>query len=130
MYILEQQSSRGTSQICPSWPRSGHVLSPSLAPSCEHASCCHAQPGVLLFMTTVQVSPKRLLLSGRLLTNVQVNITTATYDTGHTLIYITLQLLSTFFFKHIPFFWAGWLSSIPFVRYSNNNRALVLPNIL
>ncbi len=35
-------------------------------------------------------SPQGLLLSGWLLTNVQVNITTAIYDTGHTLISITL----------------------------------------
>ncbi len=42
-------------------------------------------------MTTVQVSPQRLLLFGWLLTDVQVNITTAIYDTGHTLIYITLH---------------------------------------
>ncbi len=46
---------------------------------------------------TVQVSPQRLLLSGWLLTNVQVNITTAIYDTEHTLIYITLLLLFMFF---------------------------------
>jgi hypothetical protein len=54
-------------------------------------------------MTTVQVSPQRLLLSGWLLTNVQVNITTAIYDTGHTLIYIILSLLFKFFFTLLPF---------------------------
>jgi hypothetical protein len=42
---------------------------------------------------TAQVSPQRLLLSGRLLTNVQVNITTMLHDTWHTCIYITLVLL-------------------------------------
>jgi hypothetical protein len=67
-------------------------------------------------MTTVQVSPQRLLLSGWFLTNVQVNITTAIYDTGHTLIYIKLLLLFMFLFTLLPFSWAGWLSSIPFVR--------------
>jgi hypothetical protein len=46
MYILEQRSSRGTSQIRPSWPRSKHVLNPAPAPSYEHASCCHAKHGV------------------------------------------------------------------------------------
>jgi hypothetical protein len=70
MYILEQRSSRGTSRIRPSWPRSGHRLNPILASPYEHPSCCHAQPGVELFMTTVQVSPQCLLLSGWLLTNV------------------------------------------------------------
>jgi hypothetical protein len=60
-----------------------------------------------------QVSSQRLLLPGWLITIVQVNITTTTYDTGHTLIYITLVLLFMFFFILPPFFWAGWLSSIP-----------------
>jgi hypothetical protein len=67
-------------------------------------------------MTAVQVSPQHLLLSGWLLTNEQVNITTALYDTGHTRIYITLALLFMFFFfTPLPFFWAGWLPFIPFV---------------
>ncbi len=57
MYILEQRSSCGTSEIHPSWPRSEHVLNPALAPSYEHATCCHAQPDVLLFMTTVMFHP-------------------------------------------------------------------------
>jgi hypothetical protein len=68
-------------------------------------------------MTMVQVSPQRLLLSGWLLTNVQVNITTAIYDIGHTLIHITLLLLFMLFFTLLPFSLAGWLSSIPFFRY-------------
>jgi hypothetical protein len=46
MYILEQRSSCGTWGLCPSWPRSEPVLNPALAPSYEHASCCHDQPGV------------------------------------------------------------------------------------
>ncbi len=73
----------GTSRICPSWPRSEHRLSPILASPCEHVSCCP------LFMTTVLVSPQRLLLSGWLITNVQVNITTALYDTAHMYIHHT-----------------------------------------
>jgi hypothetical protein len=68
-------------------------------------------------MTMLHVSPQRLLLTGWLLTNLQVNITTL-HDTGHTRIYITLVLLFMFFFTLLPFFWAGWLSSIPFVRYT------------
>jgi hypothetical protein len=46
-------------------------------------------------MTTVQVSPQCLLLSGWILTNVQVNITTAIYDTGHTLIYVLHHTISS-----------------------------------
>ncbi len=80
-------------------------------------------------MTTVQVLPQRLLLSGWLLTNVQVNITTALHDTGHTCIYITLALLFMFFFTLLPFFWAGWLSSIPFDRYSYVITSLILITI-
>ncbi len=83
----------GTSRIRPSWPRSGLRLSPTLASPHKHASCCHAQPGILLFIAAVQVSPQRLLLSGWLLTTVQVNITTTLHNTWHTRIYITLVLL-------------------------------------
>ncbi len=64
-------------------------------------------------MTMVQVSPQRLLLSGWLLTNVQVNITTAIYDTGHTLIYITLLLLFLFFFT-LLFYSSGQAGCPPF----------------
>jgi hypothetical protein len=39
----------------------------------EHASCCHAQPSILLFISMGQVShPTPSLLSGWLLTNAQV----------------------------------------------------------
>jgi hypothetical protein len=30
-----------------------------------------------------------------------------------------------FFFTLLPFFWAGWLSSIPFVRYNDNEHIFV-----
>jgi hypothetical protein len=43
--------------------------------------------------------------------------TTTLHDTGHVQ-YITLVLLFMFFFTLLPFFWAGWLSSVPFVRYN------------
>ncbi len=39
-----------------SWPCSELKLNPSLASPYEHASCCHAQPSILLFIATVQVS--------------------------------------------------------------------------
>jgi hypothetical protein len=71
-------------------------------------------------MTTVQVSPQCLLLSGWLLTDVQVNVTPAIHDTWQTLIYITLLLLFMFFFALLPFSWAGWLFSTPLVRYNHN----------
>ncbi len=56
MHIIEQRSSCSTSRICPSWPRSRLKLSPILASPYEHASCCHAQPSILLFIATIQVS--------------------------------------------------------------------------
>ncbi len=94
LYILEQRSSWSTSRICPSWLCSGLKLSPILALPYEHGSCCHAQLNIWLFIATVQVShTQHLLLSGWLLTNVQVNITTMLHDTWHTCIYITLVLL-------------------------------------
>jgi hypothetical protein len=56
LYILEQRSSWSTSWIRPSWPCSGLKLSPILASPYEHASCYCAQPSILLFIATVQVS--------------------------------------------------------------------------
>jgi uncharacterized membrane protein YadS len=73
-------------------------------------------------MTGVQVSPQRLLQSGWLLTAVQVNITTTLHDTGHKPIYITLAFtIHVLLFTPLPFSWAGWLSSIPFVCYTFND---------
>jgi hypothetical protein len=73
-------------------------------------------------MTVVQVSPQRLLLSGWLLTNVQASITTTLHDIEHTCVYITLvtiHFLSSFLLPTpLPISWAGWLSSIPSVRYN------------
>ncbi len=108
----------------PSWPPSGRILNPILASPREHESYCRTRPSVKLFMTTVQVSPQRLLLSGWLLTNVQVNITTMLHDTEHTCIYITLVLLLIFCLLSapLPFSWAGWLSSILFVCYTYVDR--------
>ncbi len=64
------------------------------------------------------------MLSGWLLTNVQENITTTIHATGHTFIYITLLLLFIFFFTPLPFSWAGWLSSIPYVCYNRDQKGL------
>ncbi len=64
-------------------------------------------------MTAVQVSPQRLRLSGWLLTNVRVNITTSLYDTWHTRIYITLALLFMFFFLQL-FHFSGQAGCPPF----------------
>jgi hypothetical protein len=115
MYILEQRSSCGTSRVRPSWPHSGHRLNPILASPYEHASCCHAQHGIWLFMTAVKVSPQRLLLSGWLLFNVQVHITTTIHDIGHMYcIYITLSLLFIFFFFLHLFHFPGQAGCPPF----------------
>ncbi len=112
LYILEQQSSWSTSGICPSWPHSRHKLSPMLASLYEHASCCHAQPSILLFIVTGQVSHLAPSESGWLLTNVQVNITTTLYDTWHTCTYIHhISITIHFFFLHI--FHSSWLAGCP-----------------
>jgi hypothetical protein len=101
MYILEQRSSRGTSQICPSWPHSGHVLNPSLAPSYEHASYCHAQPSV---HTTVNVNGSSFTLTSSSIWVASHQCTSKHHNND------------TWYRAHIS--WAGWLSSILFVRYS------------
>jgi hypothetical protein len=107
-------------RICPSWPRSRLRLSPILAYPYEHSSCCHAQPGSLLFITPAQVSHLVPLLSGWLLTNVQVNIITTLHKSWNTCMYIhyiSIIVYSFFFFTHLPFSWAGWLCLNHTVRY-------------
>ncbi len=132
MYILEQRSSCGTQRVRPSWPRSGHRLNPILASPYEHASCCHAQPSIQPFMTAVQVSPQRLLLSGWLLTNVQVNITTMLHDTGHTCIYITLAFTyscSSFYTSSIFLGRLAVLHSLCPLQYSTINSNHINPPV-
>jgi hypothetical protein len=85
MYILEQPSSWSTSRLRPSWPCSRLRLSFLLASLSEYAYCCHVQPSILLFISMGRVSHLMpSLLSGWLLTNVQVNNITTLHDThGH-----------------------------------------------
>jgi hypothetical protein len=99
MYILKHRSSCGTSRVRPSWPRSGGILNSTLAPSCEHASCCHAWLGDAVYSVWWQwfkFHPNVSCPLGGFSTSVQINITTSTHDTWHTFRYITLQLLSMF----------------------------------
>jgi hypothetical protein len=108
LYILEQPSSCSTSQTRPSWPRSRFGLSLLLVSLSEHASCYHAQPSILLFISMGRVSHLTpSLLPGLFLTNVQVNNITTLHDThGHTFIHhigITFLLL----FLHYKYF-RGW----------------------
>jgi hypothetical protein len=116
LYILEQPSSCGTSRIRPSWPCCRLRLSLLRDSLSEHASCYHAQPSILLFISVGQVSHLTpSLLSGWLLTNVQVNNITTLHDThGHTYIHhigITILLSSVHFFYSS---WqAGWFRPFP-----------------
>ncbi len=102
----------------PSWPLSKLKLSPILASPYEHASV--ATPGcILLFIATVQVSHPCLPLSGWLLTNVQVNIITTLHDMRHTCnLHHTSTSIHFLLSIHLPFSWAGWLSSTRSVRYT------------
>ncbi len=124
LYILEQRISWSTSRIRPAWPCSGLRLSPILASPYEHASCCHAQPGSLLFIAKVQVSHLAPLLSGWLVTNVQVNITTTPHNIWAHVLYsiyvhhISITIHSFFFLTHLPFSWAGWLCPNHIVRHT------------
>ncbi len=110
LYILEQPSSHSTSRMRPSWPRCRLRLSLILVSLTHHASCCHAHPSILLFISMGQVSHLApFLLSGWLLTNVQVNNITTLHDThGH--IYITSALL---------FFSSSYTSSALFGRLAS-----------
>jgi hypothetical protein len=81
---------------------------------------------ILLFTATVQVSHPALLLSGWLLTNVQVNIITMLHNTRHTCIYITLVLLfiSSFYTSSI---FLGRLAALYSLRPLHLQVDVVLP---
>jgi hypothetical protein len=89
----------------------GFGLSLFLVSLSKHASCYHAQPSILLFISVVLVSHQMpSSLSGWLLTNVQVNNITTLHDThGHRYIHhigITILLFFLHFFQ--PSWQAGW----------------------
>jgi hypothetical protein len=91
LYILEQPSSWSASQIRPSWPPSRLRLSLQLALLLNVFIVCPGPPSIVLFVPMDRVSHLTpSLLSERLLTNVQVNNTSALHDTH---LYITLALL-------------------------------------
>jgi hypothetical protein len=107
LYILEQPSSCSTSRIRPSWTRCRLRLNLLLVSLSEHASCYHAQPSILLFISMGRVSHLTpSVLSGWLLTNRQVNNITTLHNTHGTHIYITSALLFFLFFLH--FFHSPW----------------------
>ncbi len=91
-----------------------HRLSLLLVCLTEHASCCHAHPSILLFISMGRVSHLTpSLLSWWLLKNVQVNNITLLYDShGH--IYITLALL---------FFSSSYTSSTLFGRPASSDSS-------
>jgi hypothetical protein len=116
LYILEQPSSCSTLRIRPSQPHCRLRLSLLLVSLSKHASWYHAQPSILLFISMGQVSHLMpSLLSGWLLTSIQVNNIITLYDThGHTYIHhmrITILLFFLYFF-HFP--WqADWFRPFP-----------------
>ncbi len=77
--------------------------------------------GILLFIATVQVSHPRLLLSGWLLTNVQVNIITMLHDTSAHVFTSHLYCYSFLLSIHLLFSWAGWLPSTRSIRYNSSS---------
>jgi hypothetical protein len=83
---------------------------------------CTGPPSILLFVPTDRVSHLTpSLLSGQLLTNVQVNNTAALHDThGHTYIHQKSALLFFFSFTLLPLFLAGRLAQTLPVWHSNN----------
>jgi hypothetical protein len=114
-YILEQLFSCSTSRMHPSWPRCRLGLSLLLVSLSKHASCYHTQPSILLFISMGRVSHLTpSLLSGWLLTNVQVNNITTLHDThGHTYKHHISITILLFFHTSSTLF--GWLAdSDPF----------------
>ncbi len=111
LYILEQRSSWSTSGICPSWPCSRLKLSPILASAYEHASCCHAQPSILLFIATGQISHLALSaiwVASHSCTSKHYN--NATRHMAHMYIH-HISITIHFFFLHI--FHSSWQAGWP-----------------
>jgi hypothetical protein len=123
LYILEQPSSCSTSWIHPSWPRCRLRLSLLLVSLSEHASCHHAQPSILLFISMgwiTHLTPS--LLSGRLLSSVQVNNNNVTWHTCIHHIGITILLFFLHFFRSL---WqAGWFRPFPSDTVIVNNKTM------
>jgi hypothetical protein len=72
MYILGLCSSWGTSQICPSWSPSEHLLAPALSPFGEPRVQSHAiqKRLFIVFMTAAHISPNIFSLR-KFLSNIQ-----------------------------------------------------------
>jgi hypothetical protein len=112
LYILEQPSSCSTARIHPSWPRCRLRLSLLQVSSSVRASCYHAHPNILLFIFLGWVSHLMpSLLSGWLLTNVQVNGIIKLHNTHkHSYIYASHRhYYSSLLLTLLPLFLAGWL---------------------
>jgi hypothetical protein len=114
--MLEQPSSCSTMRMRPSWPRCRFRLSLLLVSLSEHASCYHAQHSILLFISMGLVSHLTpSLLSGWLLTNVQVNNIITLHNTYiYIYTYITSALL---------FFSSSYTSSTLFGRLANSDSS-------
>ncbi len=101
------------SRIRPSWPRSKLKLCPILASTYEHASCCHAQPSILLFIAKGQVShvaPSAIWVAFNSCTSKHHNNVTRHTVCAH--MYIHHISITTFlFFVHI--FHSSWQAGWP-----------------
>ncbi len=77
-------------------------------------------------LTTVQVSPQRLLLSGWLLTNVQVNITTVLHDASTHVQYIHQTSTTIHVLLYVHFFHASGQAGYPSFPLSVTNTYFYL----
>ncbi len=119
--ILEQPSSWSTSRIHPSWPCSRLKLSPTLASPYDHASCCHDQPSILLFIAKGQVShlvPSAIWVASHQCTSKHHNNATRHMCTHA---YTSHQhYYSSFLSTHLPYFLAGWMTPTRHVGYTRS----------
>jgi hypothetical protein len=95
----------------------------------EHASCCHAQLVSYCLLQWLKFHTPGLLLSGWLLTNVQVNIIMTQHSTRHTCIYITLVLLliSSFYTSSI---FLGRLAALHSLRHLHMHNKVRIDTVI
>ncbi len=125
LYILEQPFSWSTSRIGPSCPRSRLRLSTFLASPFEHASCCHVQPGILLFISVGRVShlTPSCYLGGFSLMYVQVNNITTLHNICALMYIHHIGITILFSFLHFHSSWqAGWPQPFPSDTISLNSH--------
>ncbi len=128
VYILGLCSSWGTSRICPAWSPSEHQLSPALSPfGTRVRSQAVRRRLFIVLMTAAHISPNifslRYFLSNIHRLFFMVHARSFIPFIHHIYAHIHIFYLHVFFILSLLWiFMAGWLPSVPCVRYTFNEK--------